>query len=359
MKAFHCDVCGSLLFFENVQCVKCNHSLGFAPDLLDLTALDPASENNKFKALAIAANFREYKICENAQTHGLCNWLIPIENSSNLCVACSLNEVIPDLQFPPNKVLWQKLEIAKRRMVYTLLKLGLPLEGNANEGRPPLRFRFLSDRSGGPPVLTGHAAGTITINIAEADDSERERRRLNLGEPFRTLLGHMRHEVAHYYWGELVSNTNHLQKFRELFGIETENYDRALRNYYQHGPVADWQNRFVTAYASAHPWEDWAETAAHYFHIVDMVETAGSFGVSLRPRHPDAKAMTADPRNVQQSDTQFDRMLEHWLPLTYALNELNRGMGVPDLYPFVLSLTAIEKLRFVHDVLTSGTEERR
>jgi hypothetical protein len=354
MKAFHCDVCGSLLFFENVRCVKCNHPLGFAPDLLDLTALDATSESNKFKALAVAANAREYKVCENAQTHGLCNWLIPIENSSNFCVACSLNDVIPDLQFTPNKVLWQKLEIAKRRMVYTLLKLGLPLGGNANEGRLPLRFRFLSDLDGGPPVLTGHAVGTITINIAEADDGERERRRLNLGEPFRTLLGHMRHEVAHYYWGELIANTNRLQKFRQLFGTETEDYDQALRRYYQSGPVADWQNRFVTAYASAHPWEDWAETAAHYFHIVDMVETAGSFGVSLRPRHPDAKAMTADPSYVQDADTQFSRIIEHWLPLTYALNELNRGMGLPDLYPFVLSLRAIEKLRFVHALMRSS-----
>jgi hypothetical protein len=125
----------------------------------------------------------------------------------------------------------------------------------------------------------------------------------------------------------------------------------ALQAHYEHGPSTDWQTRHVTAYAAAHPWEDWAETSAHYFHIVDTVETAGSFGVSLKPKHPDAQAMTADPRNVSHWDKGFDRILENWLPLTYAFNELNRGMGLPDLYPFVLSACAIEKLRFVHEVL--------
>jgi hypothetical protein len=61
--------------------------------------------------------------------------------------------------------------------------------------------------------------------------------------------------------------------------------------------------------------------------------------------------MTADPGSGPRWDTGFDRILQNWLPLTYALNELNRGMGLPDLYPFVLSAPAIEKLRFVHEVL--------
>jgi hypothetical protein len=353
MKAFHCDVCGSLVFFENVQCIKCNHLLGFAPDVLDLIALEPGSDNRRLKSIAAAAVGREYKLCENASVHEVCNWLVPIEDSASFCVACSLNEVIPDLQFPANKILWRRIELAKRRMLYTLLKLGLRFEGNTLQGRPPLRFRFLGDSSHGPPIVTGHDNGIITINVAEADDREREQRRVQLGEPFRTLLGHMRHEVAHFYWDELIKKTECLQQFRELFGDETGDYSQALRFYYEQGPAADWQSRFVSAYASAHPWEDWAETAAHYFHIVDMIETAGSFGISLRPRHPDAKAMTADPRNVESVQTEFSNILEHWLPLTYAMNELNRGMGLADLYPFVLSVAAIEKLRFVHDLMRS------
>jgi len=356
MKAFHCDVCGSLVFFENVQCVKCNHLLGFAPDLLDLMALEPGMENGKLKSLASAAVGREYKLCENASVHEVCNWLVPAGDSASFCAACSLNDVIPDLQFPSNKSLWRKIETAKRRMLYTLLKLGLRLEGNMQHGRPPLRFRFLGDFSHGPSIVTGHDNGIITINLAEADDGKREQRRVQLGEPFRTLLGHMRHEIAHHYWGELIDKTERLQQFRERFGDETVDYKHALQSYYEKGPAADWQNWFVSAYASAHPWEDWAETAAHYFHIVDSVETAGSFGLSLRPRHPDAKAMTADPQNVESVQTQFSNILEHWLPLTYALNELNRGMGHADLYPFVLSINAIEKLRFVHDIMRSSAK---
>ncbi len=353
MKAFHCDVCGSLLFFENVQCIKCGHALGFAPDFLDLTALEPTGEANRFKSLLAAAEGREYALCENGQSHGVCNWLVPVESPEVFCVACSLNEVIPSLTVPTNKILWQKLEVAKRRMLYTLLELGLPLECEEGDGARRVRFRFMSDTPEGAQVLTGHENGVITINLAEADDSVREQRRVRLGEPFRTLLGHMRHEIAHYYWDVLIKGSAWLEKFRELFGDERQDYAQALQRHYQQGPAPDWQQSFVTPYASSHPWEDWAETAAHYFHIVDTVETAGSFGISLRPRHPDARAMTADPRNFGNSHPEFDRILEHWLPLTYALNELNRGVGIPDLYPFVLSAPAIEKLRFVHDVLRS------
>jgi hypothetical protein len=350
MKAFHCDECGSLVFFENVQCVRCNHALGFLADVIDLSTLEAANDGT-WKALTPAAGERTYRQCANGQQHQICNWLVPVEDTNPFCVSCRLNNVIPDLNVANNRELWHKLEIAKRRVIYTLLRLRLPTEGAPLLHHPPLRFCFLSDSVGGPPVMTGHDEGVITINVTEADDSERERRRVALREPFRTLLGHLRHEIAHYYWGELVANTSHLNRFHELFGDETRDYPSALQNYYQQGPPADWQTRHVSSYAAAHPWEDWAETSAHYFHIVDTVETAASFGVTLRPRHPDAKAMTADPKNMSAWDGSFDRILENWLPLTYALNELNRGMGVPDLYPFVLSAPAMEKLRFVHGVL--------
>jgi len=347
VKAFHCDICGGLVFFENVQCLKCNNALGFLPDLIDLSTIE-AADQGLYRALAPSAQNRLYKQCANGREHEICNWLVLAEDPDSLCQACRLNTVIPDLTVPQNRDLWHQLERAKRRMVYTLLRLEISTEGDEN--RKPLRFRFMTNPADGPPVMTGHDDGVITINLAEADPAERERRRLNLREPFRTLLGHMRHEIAHYYWGELVANDQYLNQFRELFGDERQDYASSLQRYYQQGPPTDWQARHVTAYATSHPWEDWAETSAHYFHIVDTVETAASFGLALKPRHPDAKSMTADPKSVANLDSSFDRILRNWFPLTYALNELNRGMGLPDLYPFVLSNAAIEKLRFVHEV---------
>jgi len=349
MKAFHCDQCGSLVFFENVLCVRCQQALGFLPDVIDLSTL-VAREEGKWEAVTPAARGRLFRNCENGQQHQACNWLVPAETSDPLCESCRLNEIIPDLTSGNNLELWRKLETAKRRAVYTLLRLKL-LGPGAIPASVPLRFRFLNDPEGGPPVMTGHHEGIITLNVAEADDGERERRRLALQEPIRTLLGHLRHELAHYYWDSLVAQTDHLTRFRELFGDESVDYGSALQSYYQKGAPPDWRDHQVSAYASAHPWEDWAETMAHYFHIVDTLETAASFGLALKPKHPDGKAMTADPRKVAISGDDFDRVLKNWLPLTYALNELNRGMGLPDLYPFVLSSPAIDKLRFVHQVI--------
>jgi hypothetical protein len=196
------------------------------------------------------------------------------------------------------------------------------------------------------------------VNIAEADDAERERRRVNLHEPYRTLLGHLRHEVAHYYWDRLIANSKWISGFRKMFGDETIDYAIALKRYYDQGPPPDWHVGHVSAYASAHPWEDWAETWAHYFHIIDMVETAGSFGMILKPQHPEARSMSANPPGSVDFMTNFDAILEYWFPLTYALNSLNRGMGLLDAYPFALATGAIEKLRFVHDVVRAASANK-
>ncbi len=356
MKAFHCDHCGGLVFFENVQCLKCGHALGFLPEVNDLSTLEPASEGT-WRAITPAAQGVLYRQCRNGAQHRLCNWLVRVEDPNPFCVACRLNEVIPDLAVWGNLERWCKLEAAKRRILYTLTHLGLSVTGVPRENRPPLSFRFLGTPYYGPLPLTGHSQGTITVNIAEADDAEREQLRIYLHEPYRTLLGHLRHEVAHYYWDQLIAGTPQLDRFRQLFGNEQWHYDAALWAYYQHGPPDDWQTRHISAYASAHPWEDWAETWAHYLHIVDTVETAASFGITLHPTHPDARAMTADPQLVAESDpASFDKVLQHWLPLICALNSLNRGMGLPDLYPFVLSGPAMEKLQFVHEVVQSARQ---
>ncbi len=351
MKIFYCDHCDNLVFFENVQCVKCEHALGFLPDILDLSALE-ASDQNAWRALASAAGNRRYRRCQNGREREVCNWLVPADDANSFCVACRMNQTIPDLTITGNLEPWHKMELAKRRLIYTLLRLRLPLNGRNN--RPPLQFDFLANVPGQPSVLTGHDHGLITLNLAEADDAEREKRRVNLHEPYRTLLGHFRHEVAHYYWDQLIADSSRLQRFRELFGDETQDYSSSLEHYYEHGAPADWPQYHVSAYASSHPWEDWAETWAHYLHIMDAVETAAGFGMTLRPKHPAASTMTSNPKAATETEDSFEAVLNNWIPLTYALNSLNRGMGLPDLYPFVLCGPAIEKMKFIHETVRAS-----
>ncbi|HEV2692582.1 MAG TPA: putative zinc-binding metallopeptidase [Verrucomicrobiae bacterium] len=349
MKCFHCDSCDLMVFFENDRCLQCGHTLGFLPDVLDLSAIE-MTPDGKGRPTAAKISGHAYHQCENGKQHHVCNWMIPDNDPNPLCPACRLNEVIPNLTDTKNVERWSKLELAKRRCVYTFLKLGLPLE-KANDGRQGLSFRFLQD-SPSSPVQTGHENGVITVNIAEADEDERERRRLDLHEPYRTLVGHLRHESGHFYWDRLIAGTSNLEPYRKLFGDETLDYDAALKNYYQQGPPAGWQDRTVTAYASSHPWEDWAETWAHYLHITDTLETAGSFGMNLsREKGVKGGSPKVTAEALLEAESNFDDMLARWVPLTRALNSINRGMGLADLYPFVISPAVIEKLRFIHSVI--------
>lgn len=354
MKTFVCHHCGSLVFFENTKCLKCNHALGFLPSMLDFMALEPV-EGGFCRAATPDQTDQTFRSCNNRQEYEACNWMVEAGESDQFCISCRLNEMIPNLSVPGNLDQWRKLEMAKRRVIYTILKLGLPLGGMPGANRPALRFKFVSQVDGGPAQLTGHLNGLITVNIAEADDAERERRRVNLHEPYRTPLGHLRHEVAHYYWDILIADSNRLTGFRNVFGDETADYANALKQYYQQGPPSDWQARYVSAYASVHPWEDWAESWAHYFHIIDMVETAASFGMILRPKHPEAGSMSACPPNPADATMDFGAVLEYWFPLTYALNSLNRGMGLSDAYPFAVATPAVEKMRFIHDVVRAAS----
>ncbi len=353
MKAFHCDHCGSLVFFENVKCVNCGHDLGFLPTQGDLSAIESAGDG-KWRALSISSAEPLFKLCDNSLKYQVCNWMVPASDSSPFCVSCQLNKIIPNLSTDGNQERWRKLEAAKRRVIYTIMRLGLPMEIKDGENRTPLRFNFVGTEPDGTAPTTGHLNGLIVINIVEADDDQRERRRVSLHEPYRTLLGHFRHEIAHYYWDRLIANSGWLEEFRKMFGDENADYSEALKRHYANGPAPDWQTRHVSAYASSHPWEDWAETWAHYFHIVDMMETADSFGLALNPRHPAAKTMMARSHNPFDPSVSFDTVLENWFPLTYALNSINRGMGLLDVYPFALSPKAVEKLRFVHEVVKNS-----
>jgi len=338
-----------MVFFENHQCLTCNHPLGFLPDVLELSAFEPAADD-QWHACSPGAEGRVYRHCANGQNHQMCNWMVAEDDQNPLCIACRLNEVIPNLAEAKNLARWTKLELAKRRCLYTFLKLGLPVESAPGGNQKPLRFRFLQDNQN-EPVQTGHEDGVITVNIAEADEDEREHRRLTLHEPYRTLVGHLRHESGHFYWDRLIASSPNLARFRELFGDETMNYDAALQTYYQQGPPADWPSRNVSAYASSHPWEDWAETWAHYLHVMDTLETAASFGVSVDADNAaNTGAKKLSPLRFDEK-MDFDTMLAEWIPLTCALNSINRGMGLADLYPFVIPPAVIEKLRFIHGVI--------
>lgn len=352
MKVFRCDHCRHLVFFENVHCIRCNHSLAFLPDLGVIGSLEPAGDN-LWKSPLQRSKGHFYRLCANYTNYNVCNWAVPSDNKDPLCASCQLTRVIPDLSVEGNQSAWYRLEVAKRRLVYTLLALRLPVSNRNIDPERGLVFEFGADPADpkAPKVLTGHNQGVITVNIAEADDAERERRRLQFHEPYRTLLGHFRHEIGHYYWDRLVRDAEPLARFRKLFGDERQDYGKALKRHYDQGPVPNWQDSFVSAYASVHPWEDWAETWAHYLHMVDALETAATCGVQLRPPRRGDPTMKNVACPVDDDPESFEELMADWLPLTYVLNNLNRGLGLPDGYPFVLSVPATEKLRFVHDLV--------
>jgi hypothetical protein len=344
MKLFQCQNCGQPLYFENARCESCGLPLGYLPDQETLTALtrdrDAGSEQQVWRAFADA---KLYRSCGNA-AYDVCNWLIPADAPDSYCAACRHNQMIPDLSFTENLTRWRALERAKHRLFYTLLQLRLPVETQA-DSPAGLAFQFLANVTpSGASVMTGHADGVITINLAEADDAERERRRHEMGEPYRTLLGHFRHEIGHYYWDRLIADTPHLDEFRRIFGDERRDYGAALDEYYARGAPADWSERFISAYASSHPWEDFAETWANYFHMIDTLETAHVAGLAVNPQLERSASAVFD---FHPRDADLNRLVEAWPVLTFTVNSLNRSMGLHDLYPFVLGPLAVAKLAFV------------
>jgi hypothetical protein len=347
MRLFKCQACGQILHFENILCEKCGHRLGYLPAATTMSAIEP--EGDDWKALAAPGAL--FRFCDNAR-HDSCNWLIDTQSPETLCLCCRHNRVIPDISQDENAQAWRKIEWAKHRLFYSLVRLKLPLATKLEQPETGLAFDFLADSAEhGTKVMTGHDNGLITIALKEADDAEREKSRVAMREPYRTLLGHFRHEVGHYFWDRLVRDGGKLDACRALFGDDTLDYGQALQRHYENGAPADWPSSFVTAYATMHPWEDFAETWAHYLHLVDTLETAGTFGLSTRPVVAQNDALDSsvdfDPYRTQP----FDRLVESWMPLTIALNSLNRSMGQPDLYPFVLSPPALEKLAFVHGLV--------
>jgi hypothetical protein len=272
-------------------------------------------------------------------------------NPKKYCIACRLNRTIPNLDDADNLRYWIKIEAAKRRLVSQLLAMNLPVRSKVEDDPEcGLMFDFLRSPPKGPRVMTGHASGLITLNVEEADDAKREQIKHELREPYRTLLGHFRHEVGHYFWDRLIWSTKWLEPFRRLFGDERASYAEALKRNYEQGPPSDWANSYITSYATMHPWEDWAETWAHYLHVVDSLGTAMGFGLdaedlesSIEPFGRDALYAPEDP-----TAERFLSLLNAWIEMTMVLNEMARSMGQPDFYPFVMSKPVVAKLQFVH-----------
>jgi len=340
MRSFRCS-CGNRVYFENDRCLACNRDLAFDPSTMELRVVG-ASEQR----------------CAHHAYPGTCNWLVT--GGGVFCKACGLNEVIPDLSDARRVRLYYEVEKSKRRLLFTLIELGLPLEGRAD--RPDgLAFRILADArldesdtnfAAHDEVTTGHAQGEITINLLEADPRLREQMRVAMNESYRTLLGHFRHESGHYYWQRLVAfgpasgrDADGLAAFRACFGDERRHYQDSLDAYYRDGPPPGWQNDYVVAYAASHPLEDFAECWSHYLHMVDSLQTAAEQGLAV------GDVRLADPLNVPLP---FPEIIDQWRTLAPAMNDLNRSMGLDDAYPFSLTESVIAKLGFVHETIAAA-----
>lgn len=329
MRLFRCTSCRQVVFFENSACIRCGKRLAFDPTTCVLR-LDP------FGAEAL-------RLCHGGSPS--CNWLVsegPYVLNDGRCLGCRLTFSPPPLVGTFAFACWERLEAAKRRLLYGLLRLHLPMTG----------LQFMFPEQG----LTGHADGVITVVLREADEVERERSRVTLHEPNRTLIGHLRHESGHFFFDRLVLNSPDISRVREIFGDERADYLPALNKYYAEGPPMNWDESFISAYAAAHPFEDWAETWANYLSIIDAVELATAYGLSLAPESsgPDGddtiESAMAIPRTSMREDTGFEALLAVWLPLTFLVNSLNRSTGLRDWYPNFISQKVIDKMSIIHHI---------
>jgi hypothetical protein len=342
--------CGAAIFFRNTQCLTCGAQLGFLPDDGRVVALAPDGTGG-WRA---EGRPEPLKFCANRYDASACNWMVLAANPKALCMACRLDRATPDTRDADDARDLREIENAKRRMVSQLVAMRLPVRSKLDEDpEHGVMFDFLRTPPGGPKVLTGHASGLITLDVDEADDAKREAIRQALNEPYRTLLGHFRHEIGHYYWDRLVWDDKWLEPFRALFGDERASYSEALKRNYEQGPPPDWADRHISAYAATHPWEDWAETWAHYMHLVDSLGAALGYGVNLGRDQGRVRAFGRDALYAPDDPFAdgFLRLLNAWLRMAVLLNELAHSMGEPDFYPFVMSRPVVAKLQFVQMVV--------
>ena len=390
MKTFKCT-CPTQpsLFFENTSCTACGRVTGLTDDFNKVQPFDLDEATGYFKLQGVST--QRYKKCHNFANHQACNGMVAVDmtatqmdaaaevniaaapvngviNDGDLCFACKFNELIPDLNVAGHLPLWQKLETAKRRALYTLNALPVPLKNLREDADTGLSFDFTTDRNvqdhfasrikNLPAVMTGHNCGHITINLAEADDVSRSKTQLDMGEQYRTLLGHFRHELGHYYFDQLIANDPKKHALcKSYFGDDEQDYQAALDKHYQEGTPSNWYDTFISQYASMHPWEDWAETWAHYLHIIDTLETAQNYGIRFGSNNTaPAVGEVSDLSLPQNQDffyfqSSFNNIIDSWVSFSIMLNSLNRSMGLQDAYPFVLTQPVRNKLMFVHHAI--------
>jgi len=349
MNIFYCG-CGNKLFFENSLCLSCQREVGWCPVCKGMHAMEPVSTGG-YQCTNPECNAPLVK-CFNYATHDVCNRMIENtgqqQNASNLCDYCKLTDTIPALSVAGNITKWYELEVAKRRLLYLLDRIGLPYGSRTEHFELPLSFDFKEDikpfvnrwMSFGKEekVYTGHADGKITINIREADPVEREKQRVAFGETQRTLIGHFRHEIGHYYWQLLVMGKDE-PAYKAIFGDhESPTYSEALDLYYKNGPKPNWSNSYISAYATMHSWEDFAETWGTYLDMVAVLDTADNTDLMHMP-------------GEDLQDTQLETMLSRYADLSLKVNEVNRSMGLPDLLPETFSWPVVEKLRYIHRLI--------
>jgi hypothetical protein len=307
MKCFFCR-CGLEIFFSNSHCLNCQRAIAFYPPDNTLLSLDAISEDHHRDALG-----RYFRYCQNHLDYGVCSSVVADNTDFPFCTLCTQNRKQPDTSNSRQLRRWGKTERAKQRLYYSLASLGLH------------RQLPLFDLVDGP-ATTGYHQGVITINLREADDIERALQKSQHGESYRTVLGHMRHEIGHFLLEQLPVDQ---LAFTHLFGNPQWDYQSALQAYYRNGPLPGWEQQFISAYASAHPLEDWAESFAHYLHITDLAETGQAYQLTA---------------SVTEH---FDSKLQFAARFGPVLNELNRSLGLDDAYPFVFSRMVTEKLQFI------------
>ncbi|HET7665608.1 MAG TPA: putative zinc-binding metallopeptidase [Mycobacterium sp.] len=342
MRDFICPKCGQHLAFENSVCLNCGSALGYSLERMALLVIAPEKESEH--GGAVDAN--QYQLCANLHL-AQCNWLVERGPVAPLCASCALTRTRPNDTDTKALAAFASAEKAKRRLIAELVELKLPIVGRDEDPQYGLAFDLLSSED--EKVFTGHADGVITLDLAEGDDVHREQLRVEMAEPYRTLLGHFRHEIGHYYFYRLVQPAQaDARRFRELYGDPDADYQAALDRHYREGAPPGWEDNYVSSYATMHPAEDWAETFAHYLHIRDTLDTAAAFGFA-------PAAATFDRRMLGPSG--FDAIIDMWLPLSWALNMINRSMGRDDLYPFVLPPAVLDKMRFIHTIIDEITSD--
>ncbi|GEL99741.1 hypothetical protein CTE05_32880 [Cellulomonas terrae] len=335
-----------MAFIESVSCDGCGLELGLHPPTLTMRAAPTQGSD---------VDGTWWFPCANRLWD--CNWLTAADSGSGQCVSCRLTRTRPGND---DTLALEKLATAsgdKRRLLVQLADLGLPITP-WYERPGGLGFDLLSSRSHGARVTIGHANGIVTIDLAESLDAHREALRIRLGEPYRTMLGHFRHEVGHYYEWILVEQTGWIDECRTIFGDERSSYRDAIARHYRTGAPHDWAESFISEYATMHPWEDFAECFAHYLHLTSTLQTAAGGNMSIRvegvPQIADGEVR---PR-TSYADAAMVEILADWLPVSTFLNRVNRAMGKGDLYPFTIAAPVARKLDFVHRVVTASRVEQ-